>query len=106
MDRTGQVKPLAKVVGTHATAQKNSDQYISGLSTDAAENVYVADYATRVVKKVNRYRKVSVFHAARAQWSPVGTLMGRNGDFWLVECSPTSEVLVAKISKDGTRTIY
>ena len=106
VDQTGHVKPLAKVVNTHATAQKNNDQYISGLSTDAAENVYVADYTARVVRKVDRYGNVSVFQTTRTPWSPAGTLMGRNGDFWLLECSSTNEVRVEKISKDGTRTIY
>lgn len=106
VDQTGRVKPLAKVGNRHGTAQKNNDHYISGLSTDARENVYVADYTARAVKKVDRYGKVSVFQTTQTPWSPTGTLLGPTGDFWILECSSTNEVRVEKIAKDGTRTIY
>ena len=105
VDQLGRVKPLA-IVGKHSGTPMATDYYISGLSTDAAENVYVADYTSGQVKKVTPNGRTSIFHTTQTPWAPTGTLMASNGDFWILECSPTNQVRVEKISRDGTRTIY
>jgi hypothetical protein len=108
IDRKGHVTTLAE----HLPDKKltvpfvNPDHYLSGISTDQAENVYVADYSGRQVKKITPTKQVTVTATTHIPWSPAGTLIAPNGDFWLLECSVTNEVRVEKITPDGKRTVY
>jgi DNA-binding beta-propeller fold protein YncE len=77
-----------------------------GLWLDQDENVYVAVYSGRVVKKVDREGKVTVAARSGVPWSPTGGLVAPNGDLWLLENSMTNAVRVRQIRRDGTEKIY
>jgi hypothetical protein len=68
-----------------------------GLWTDAAENVYLADHANRVVKRVTPAGVVSTFERSTFPWSPTGGAFAANGDLWVLEWTITSQVRVRKI---------
>jgi hypothetical protein len=70
---------------------------IMGIWTDAAENVYLADNASRVVKRVTPSGAVSTFARSTAPWSPTGGTFAANGDLWLLEASATNEVRVRRL---------
>lgn len=68
----------------------------SGIWTDAAENVYVADFERREVRRVTPSGAVSVFATSPAPWAPSGGAFAANGDLWLLEVSPRNEVRVRR----------
>jgi hypothetical protein len=80
--------------------------YLSGVSLDEQQNVYVADYSGRQVKKITPSKQVTVFAETTIPWSPTGSLLAPNGDFWILENSVTNDVRVEQITKDGRRTVY
>lgn len=86
--------------------QDGSTSYLSGPNVDTNGNVYVSDYDAQQVKKISVDKKIAVFAKTNLPWSPTGSLAAPNGDFWILECSPTNEVRVEKITKDGRRIIY
>jgi len=87
-------------------AAQHEEHFLGGLTTDTNENVYVADFSGRAVKKIDTGGKVSTIAQTSIPWSPAGTLVAPNGDFWILECSVTNAVRVEKISSDGSRTVY
>ncbi|GHN03155.1 hypothetical protein WSM22_46440 [Cytophagales bacterium WSM2-2] len=80
--------------------------FLSGISVDSHENVYVADYSAKQVKKITPSKQVSVLAETNTPWSPSGSLLAPNGDFWILENSITNHVRVECITKDGKRIIY
>lgn len=70
---------------------------VMGLWTDAAENVYVADYANREVKKVTPTGAVSTFVKSPIGWAPTGGTFAPNGDLWVLETTFTNEIRVRKV---------
>ncbi|MBI3481746.1 MAG: hypothetical protein HY015_02000 [Bacteroidetes bacterium] len=108
VDQQGYVKTLAKDLPDKKFSQLFVDppHYLSGLSLDKQENIYVADYSGRQVKKVTPTKQVSVFAETKIPWSPTGSLLAPNGDFWILENSMTNDVRVERITKNGKRIIY
>ena len=108
IDVQGNVKLLVSAIAEKKLTQFTvSDQHAAmGLWTDKHENVYVAVYGARVVKKVTPDKKVSEVIQTSFRWSPTGGFLAPNGDFWLLECSPLNEVRVEQITKLGHRIIY
>mgnify|MGYP001029975046 CR=1 FL=1 len=86
--------------------QDGSTSYLSGPNVDANGNVYISDYDAQQVKKISVDKTITVFAKTNLPWSPTGSLVAPNGDFWILECSPTNEVRVERITKDGRRIIY
>lgn len=108
IDVNGNVELMASAIAEKKLTQFTvSDQHAAmGLWTDRQENVYVAVYGARVVKKVTPDKKVTEVLQTSLRWSPTGGFLAPNGDFWLLECSPLNEVRVERITKNGLRTIY
>jgi len=108
VDREGKVTTIAEKLPNKKFSQLFVDptHYLSGLSLDKQENIYVADYSGRQVKKVTPAKQVSVFAETKMPWSPTGSLLAPNGDFWILENSMTNEVRVERITKDAKRVIY
>ena len=80
--------------------------YLSGISLDKELNIYVADYSGRQVKKISKSKQVTVIAETKLPWSPTGSLVAPNGDFWLLENSMTNDVRVEQIRRDGRRIVY
>lgn len=91
---------------TFSQATVPDPHMVMGLWTDRNENVYVAIFGGRMVKKITPDKKISVVAETSMRWSPTGGLTAANGDFWLLECSPLNEVRVEQITKDGERRIF
>ncbi len=80
--------------------------YVMGLSVDSNENVYVAVYGARKVKKITGAGRIFTVAETSMSWSPTGVLSAPNGDLWILECSPTNAVRVERITTDSRRIIY
>lgn len=108
VDQDGVVTLIAKKLPDKKFTQffVDPNHYLSGISLDKAGNIYVADYSGRQVKKITRSKQVSVIAETKIPWSPTGSLLAPNGDFWILENSITNEVRVERITKDGRRIIY
>lgn len=108
VDERGNVTVLAANLPQKKSSQIHVDEqhYLSGVSTDKNENVYVADYSGRALKKVDKRGNVSTVVRTSIPWSPAGSLLAPNGDFWILECSNTNAVRVERITPNGNRTIY
>jgi hypothetical protein len=104
----GEVETLAPKINERKLSQftVNDRHLVMGVWSDQKENAYVAIYGGRMVKKVTPDKKVSVVAETSIGWSPTGGLVAPNGDFWLLECSPTNAVRVERITKDGRRQVY
>lgn len=108
VDLLGHVTTMAEKLPNKKLFQFFIDpiHYLGGLSLDTQENIYVADYSGRQVKKITPSKQVSVFAETTIPWSPTGSLLAPNGDFWILENSLTNDVRVERITKDGRRIIY
>ena len=83
------------------------DQHqLMGLCTDANQNVYVASYGNKKVKKVSPTGRVTTVVETNSMWSPTGVLAAPNGDLWVLECTVTNAVRVECFKKNGTRMVY
>ena len=108
IDNQGHVTIIAEQLQEKSWSQffVNDQHAIMGISTDKQKNVYASINSGRIVKKISPAGKVSEVIKTSIPWSPTGTLVAPNGDFWILECSITNDVRVECISKDGKRTIY
>lgn len=109
VDRSGQVTTVASQLQENRFPQMLTTpdpHYVMGLSVDINENVYVAVYGARKVKKVTPAGRVFTVAQTSMSWSPTGVFSAPNGDLWILECSPTNAVRVERITKEGRRIIY
>lgn len=108
MDEKGHIETIASGLGERTISQVtvNDPNLVMGVWTDKKENVYVAIYGARKVKKITPDKRVSVVHETSVWWSPTGGLVAPNGDFWLLEYSQTNEARVERITAAGERTIF
>jgi hypothetical protein len=108
IDHAGRTTILATGIPEKKVSQAPiaEQHYLGGLWIDENQSVYVADYIDRAVKKVDKKGKVTTVVRTSIPWSPAGTLVAPNGDFWILEYSMTNAVRVEKISANGNRTIY
>ncbi len=104
----GTVEILASQIAERKLTQftVNDNHLAMGLWIDKQENVYVAIYGGRMVKKITLDKKISVVAETPMRWSPTGGLVAPNGDYWLLECSPLNEVRVERIFPGGARVVY
>jgi hypothetical protein len=108
VDANGNVQVMAEGIKERKLTQAtvNDNHLAMGLWTDKQENVYVAIFGARHVKKITPEKKVSVVVKTSLLWSPTGGLTAPNGDFWLLECSPGNSVRVEKVTTKGERIIF
>lgn len=108
IDKQGHVTTVALQLQERSWSQffVNDIHAIMGISTDKQKNVYAAVYSGKKVKKISPAGKVTVFAETSIPWSPTGTLLAPNGDFWILECSVMNAVRVERITKDRKRIIY
>ena len=78
---------------------------IYGIWTDAKENVYVAIYGGRVVRKINEKLEVSTVLKSSLLWSPVNGLFDKNGNLWLMESKLNGKIRVRKVNKQDLEQI-
>lgn len=79
---------------------------LMGLWVDSVENVYVAVWGGRVVKRVAPDGTVAVVARSTLGWGPTGGLVGPEGELWILETSVTNSVRVRRIGADGRVRIW
>ncbi len=78
---------------------KREKHQVMGVWTDPSENVYVADYANRAVKRIDRHGRVEIIERSTFPWSPTGGTFAKNGDLWLLEATFTNSVRVRRVRR-------
>jgi hypothetical protein len=98
IDPSGTVHTMARNLAGRglSSVPAGARHNLMGLWTDAAENVYVAVYSDRVVKRISPGGEVSVAARSALPWSPAGGLVGPDGSIYLLEISLTNAVRVRK----------
>lgn len=79
---------------------------LMGLWLDPGGNVYVADYAEGVVKRVTRDGRVAVIARSRLPWAATGGAWASTGELWLLEWSMTNQVRLRRLERGGRERIY
>jgi hypothetical protein len=103
----GTVHTVARDLGERKLSQfQAGNRVLMGLWTDTSQNVFVAVYGARVVKKIDREGKIIVVARSQIPWSPTGGLAAPNGDLWLLEYSMTNAARARHIRRDGKENIY
>lgn len=80
--------------------------YLMGAWTDAQQNIFVAVYGARKVKKITPRGKIETIFKTSTEWSPSGGLNGTDGSLWVMEFSVKNTTRVRKISLNGEETVY
>ncbi|MBX2828221.1 MAG: hypothetical protein KTR22_08665 [Flavobacteriaceae bacterium] len=80
--------------------------YVFGLWTDGAQNVFVALYGARKVKKINANGEVETVFESRGGWSPCGGLIDKDGNLWVMEFSRRNKACVRKVLPNGKDIVY
>ena len=79
---------------------------LMGTWSDQEENIYVAVYSGKKIKKISPYGNVSTVYESQGSWSPTGGLIAGDGSMWVLEYSRQNKARVVKISKSGTLTYF
>jgi hypothetical protein len=74
----------ASVLARNLSSKRENHQVL-GIWTDRAENVYVAVYGDRAVKRIDKGGGVTVVHRSSFPWAPSGGTVDRNGDLLVLE---------------------
>jgi hypothetical protein len=108
IDGNGHITTLATDLPGRKISQLglSEQHYLCGVTCDRSQNVYVSDFSGREVKRITPGGAVSIAAQTNIPWSPTGTLIAPNGDFWILECSITNDVRVEKITANGKRVVY
>lgn len=77
---------------------------LMGLWTDPAGRIYVAAFADREVRRVDREGRVAVVARSPRGWAPSGGLVAPDGALWLLEWSPANTARVRRIKDGSERT--
>lgn len=73
---------------------------IYGIWTDQDENIYVAVYGGRVVRKIDSDGNISNLIKSSFFWSPVNGVFDGKGNLWLMESKLNGKIRVRKIFKN------
>lgn len=105
---TGQITTLLHRVSAQPRTATgvNTLNYQMGLWLDQAANVNVAVASEHLIMQVKPNGRATVTHRTQPPWAPSGGLVGRAGDVWLLEYSPTNAVRVRQIKGDGHEHIF
>lgn len=77
-----------------------------GIWTDTMENIYVAAYGARKVKKITPDGHIETVLESPENWSPSGGLVASDGSIWLLEFSVKNKTRVSRIMPDDREIIY
>jgi hypothetical protein len=66
---------------------------VMGLFSDAAGNLYFADYHHRELKRIAADGRVTVAARSTAPWGPTGGIVTKSGELWVLEANLTEHRL-------------
>lgn len=72
---------------------------IYGIWTDASDNIYVAIYGGREIKKIDTSGDVTSVLKSSFLWSPVNGCFDNDGNLWLMECKVGGAIRVRKVNQ-------
>lgn len=78
---------------------QSNNHNIYGVWTDKNDNIYVAIYGGREVKKIDKEGKLSRILKSSFFWSPVNGVFDKDGDLWLMECKIGGKIRVREINR-------
>lgn len=95
----GEMRTLARNLGSSLLVHDAASQRhrVMGIWVGPKGDVYVADHAGRMVKRVSPRGEVSVVTKSPWPWSPTGGTFDRNGHLWLLEDSLILGVRVRRL---------
>ncbi|WP_460911423.1 NHL repeat-containing protein [Spirosoma areae] len=79
---------------------------LMGLWSDPPGNVYVAVSNQRKVQCISPNGRVTTVVRVPSPWAPSGGLLAPDGSMWLLEFSPTNQVRVRRIDKQGRVQVF
>lgn len=87
---------------------QSEHHHLYGIWTDRAQNIYVANYAGRVVQRIDPQGGVNSVLKSGINWSPLNGVYDRDQNLWLMESSLFGEIRVRKIenSRLGKSTSF
>jgi len=72
---------------------------VMGIWVGRDGNIYVADHAGSMVKRVTLQGRISVVLRSPWPWSPTGGTFDRDGNLWILEDTPFNRVRARRIGK-------
>ena len=95
----GRVTTVARNLSQRSVKHPELDapHLVMGLWTDRAGNVYVADAAGGVVKRVDARGNVTIAARSTWPWFPTGGTFAPDGSMWLLESTITNDVRARKV---------
>jgi hypothetical protein len=78
---------------------------LMGIWSDRRESVYVAISNQRKVQRISPDGRMTTVATVPQPWAPSGGVVTPDGALWLLEYSPTSQVRVRRIDKEGRTQI-
>ena len=76
--------------------------YVMGVWTDLQQNVYVALFGGKKIKRFGPNGTAETIYRSKGNWSPSGGLVASDGSLWVLEFSTKNEARVTRVAKDGT----
>ncbi len=77
---------------------QSDTHHLYGIWTDKDENVYVAVYGGRIIKKINAEGTIEPVLKSDFFWSPVNGIFDKDKHLWLMESSLNGRIRVRKIN--------
>lgn len=99
--KSGELKLIAEDVSSKRFpfSTQSDDHNIYGVWTDENDNIYVAIYGGREVKRVDEEGNVKRVLRSGFLWSPVNGVFDKDGNLWLMECKIGGKIRIRKISQ-------
>jgi len=93
---------LVTVVSGISSKDDPSERGLYGIWQYNTNDIYLADFKNRMVKKINPAGKIdTIFFEQESDWSPTGGLFDNDGNLWVMEYSKKNEVRVMKAGKES-----
>jgi hypothetical protein len=100
--KNNQIAKIARnIASSRIPFSIQSDQHsIYGIWTDAQNQVYVALYSGRMVKKIDDQGMVSTVLTTGFFWTPVNGVFDNQGDLWLMEAQLNGRIRLRKVPQE------
>lgn len=80
--------------------------YVMGVWTDLQDNIYVALFGGKKIKKFGPDGTAEIIYRSKGNWAPSGGLVTPNGDLWVLEFSSKNEARVIRVASDGSEVHF
>lgn len=75
--------------------------YVMGVWIDLQQNIYVALFGAKKIKKFGPNGKAETVYRSKGNWSPSGGVVASDGSLWVLEFSTRNEARVTRVAPDG-----